>query len=75
MGYAPSRIGFLRIAAKEKVGCPEGIILHGESLDVFKKRFPKAHFFFSKRWRAFQLGLVRLYGKVVNDVIPPILEE
>ena len=75
MGYAPPRIGFLRIAAKEEVGCPEGIIIRGESLDMFRKRFPKAHFFFSKRWRALQLGLVRLYGKVVNDVIPPILEE
>lgn len=75
MGCAPARIGFLRIAAKEKVGCPEGITIRGESLDVFKKRFPKAHFFFSKRCRALQLGLVRLYSKVVNDVIPPILEQ
>ena len=75
MGYAPSRIGFLRIAAKEKVGCPENIIIRGEGLDMFKKRFPKERFFFSKRWRALQLGLVRLYGKIVGDVIPPVLEE
>lgn len=75
MGYNPSRIGFLRMAAKEKVGCPEGIVVRGEDLDTFKKGFPNEHFVFSKRWQALQLGLVRLYGKVVGDVIPPVLEE
>ena len=75
MGYSPSRIGFLRIAAKEKVGYPEGIIVRGEGLDTFKKMFPNEHFVFSKHWHYLQLRLVRLYGKIVGDVIPPFLEE
>jgi uncharacterized protein (DUF362 family) len=74
MGYAPSSVGYLRIAAKEKVGCTKGIILRGENIDMFKARFPKARFFFSKRWWNFQFRLVELYSKIVDDIIPPILE-
>jgi uncharacterized protein (DUF362 family) len=75
MGYTPSSVGYLKMAAKEKVGCSKGIILRGENINGFRNRFPKAPFFTSPSWRKLQFGLVRWYGKVANDVIPPMLEK
>lgn len=75
MGYNPTRIGFLRVAMKEKLGNPNGIIARGENINTFKKAFPKINFFSSKRGWDIQLRLLRLYTKIVKDVIPPVLEE
>jgi len=75
VGYNPSKIGFLRIAMKEKLGNPRGITTCGENLSMFKKDFPKANFFSSKMWWDIQLGLLRLYANLTKDVIPPFLEE
>ena len=75
MGYNPSKIKFLRIAMKEKLGDLEGIKTRGENVITFKKIFPKENFFSSKRWWGIQLGLFKLYSKVVNDVVPPMLEK
>jgi len=74
MGYNPSKIGFLKIAMKEKLGNPDGIETRGESIIAFKKMFPKEDFFSSRWWRDIQLELLKLYGKIVKDVIPPFLE-
>ncbi len=74
MGYDPSRIGFLKAAMKEKLGGPEGILTHGESMITFKKMFPKANSVSSRYLWNIQLGLLRLYNKIVRDVIPPELE-
>ena len=75
MGYNPSKIKFLKIAMKEKLGELEGIKTLGESVIIFKKIFPKENFFSSKRWWGFQLRLLRLYTRIVKDVVPPALEE
>jgi len=75
MGYNPSAIEFLRIAMNEKLGDPKGIKTRGEDPTTFKKIFPKGNFFSSKRWWDMQLRLLRLYANLVNDVIPPFLEE
>jgi len=75
MGYNPSKIGFLRIAMKEKLGNPRGIMTCGENIVTFKKNFPKPNFFFSKRWWDIQLRLLRFYANLVKDVIPPFLEQ
>lgn len=74
MGYNPSRIGFLKISMKEKVGTPVGAMTCGESIDTFKKIFPKENFFSSKRFWGVQLRLFRLYIKIVKDVVYPSLE-
>ncbi|MCK4478511.1 DUF362 domain-containing protein [Candidatus Bathyarchaeota archaeon] len=75
MGYNPSKIKFLKIAMKEKLGKLEGIKTRGENLITFKKTFPKENFFSSKHWWNFQLQLLKLYHRIVKDVIPPALEE
>jgi len=75
MGYNPSGIGFLKVAMKEKLGNPRGIMTCGENLIAFKKDFPRANFFSSKRWWDIQLRLLKFYVNLVNDVIPPFLEE
>ena len=74
MGYNPSRIRFLKIAMKEKVGTPEGTMTRGESIITFKKIFPKENFFSSKRFWGVQLRLLKLYNKIVKDVTHPSLE-
>jgi len=75
MRYNPSRIGFLRVAMKEKLGYPNGIMTRGESINTFKDIFPKKNFVFSGWWLNIQLGLLRLYTWIVKDVAPPMLEE
>jgi uncharacterized protein (DUF362 family) len=75
MGFHPLKVGFLRIAIKEKLGDPKGIITRGESVTAFRKKFPKETFVSSKRWWSIQLRLLKLYIKIVKDVVPPILEE
>jgi len=75
MGYNPSRIGFLRIAEKEKLGDPEGIVTRGESIDTFRTVFPKQSFLYSKLRSGAQKRLLKLYKKIVKDVVPPALEE
>jgi len=41
MGYNPSKVGFLKIAMKEKLGNLNGITTRGESAVEFEKIFPK----------------------------------
>ncbi|MFX1300270.1 MAG: DUF362 domain-containing protein [Promethearchaeota archaeon] len=74
MGYEPSRIGFLRVAMKENLGNSDGIQTRGESVNAFKKIFPKGNFFSSGRWWNIQFKLLNLYSKIVKDVVPPVLE-
>jgi len=75
IGYNPSKIKFLKIAMKEKLGELEGIKTRGENVITFKKIFPKENFFSSKRWWDIQMGIFKLYGKIVKDVVPPMLEK
>ena len=75
MGYKPSRVEFLKIAMKEKLGNPEGTITRGESVAEFEKIFPKEKFTSSGYWWSIQFWLLKAYHKIVGDVIPPALEE
>jgi len=75
MGYKPFRVGFLKVAMKEKFGNPNGIVTRGESMVKFKKIFPKERFISSKWSWSIQLWLLKVYQRIVNDVVPPILEE
>lgn len=74
MGYDPSSIRFLAIAAQEKLGTADGISTCGENIAMFKERFPRSNAFFGKwSWKA-QLGLLKLYHKITGDIVPPALE-
>lgn len=70
MGYNPSKIGFLKVALKEKLGDPNGILTLGESVNTFRKVFPKQNFVYSKLSLKTQKTLLTLYEKIVGDVVP-----
>ena len=75
MGYNPSKVRFLKVAMKERLGNLNGIMTRGESVVEFEKIFPKENFV-SSRWAwAIQFRLLKLYHKIVKDVVPPALEE
>jgi len=75
MGFNPSKVKFLKIAMKERLGDQRGIEVRGESLAAFRKLFPKQSFFWSKRWWNIQLTILNLYAKLVGDIVPPMLEK
>jgi len=75
MGYRPSRVKFLEIAAKEKLGNPDDIAVRGESIEEFREIFPRADFTSSNYCWGIQFWLLNAYRRIVGDVIPPFLEE
>jgi uncharacterized protein (DUF362 family) len=74
MGYNPSKIEFLKIAIKEKVGHPDGIEIRGESIEPFQKIFPKTNSFKQKLFFGIQLNVLKLYNRIVKDSIPNELD-
>jgi uncharacterized protein (DUF362 family) len=74
MGYNPSRIRFLKVAMKEKVGNPKDIMIKGESVAEFRKIFPMESLFSVNRFWNPLLKLFKLYTKVSGDVVHPSLE-
>lgn len=74
MGFNPSKIQFLRIAQREKIGSQNGIRTLGEDIDTFRMKFPKENLFSSKYWWNIQFRIFNLYAKLTGDVIPPMLE-
>lgn len=76
-GFNPRRIGYLRLAEKEKVGDVDGIKLMEDetSLTEAKKVFPKSSYLLHKLSWGLQLKLLKTYSKISGDVIPPILKE
>jgi len=74
MRYEPSRIEYLRLARKEKVGDPNGITILGEEINSFREIFPERSVGNSNWWWNLQFKLLRLYSSIVGDIIPPILD-
>ncbi len=75
MGYNPSKVGFLKVAMKEKLGNLNGITTRGESVVEFEKIFPKEKFISSRWMWSIQFKLLKLYRRIVKDVVPPAIEE
>jgi uncharacterized protein (DUF362 family) len=75
MSINPKSVRFLKIARKEKVGNPSGVVTRGENLNRFKSQFPGEGLMPQKLSWALEFGLLHLYKKVSGDVIPPFLEE
>lgn len=74
MGYNPSKIGFLKMAMKEKLGNPTGINTYGDNIASFRSEFNKVNNLFSKWSFSIMLKLIKIYASLVGDIIPPILE-
>jgi len=75
MGYKPSSVKFLKIAMKEKIGNPEGIVTRGESIKEFAKIFPREGLISTSSLWNLQFCLLKAYKKIVGDIIPPMFEE
>lgn len=75
MGYTPSKVRFLQLAIKEKIGSKNGIIAMGENVKDFQKIFPKPSVRSSDfSWKV-QFWLLKTYSRIAGDIIPPALEE
>jgi uncharacterized protein (DUF362 family) len=75
MGYNPSNLEFLKIAEREKLGSRKGITTVGDNLEEFKRLFPKQGIISTEHLWSLQLGLLKFYSKIVNDIIPPVVQE
>lgn len=76
-GFNPKRVAYLSLAEKEQIGQINNIELVEEDVKLaeVKKSFPRYnHFIHTISWKL-QLKMLRVYGAVVGDVIPPILEK
>jgi uncharacterized protein (DUF362 family) len=75
MGYKPSGVKFLKIAMKEGLGNPNGVVTRGEDVAEFAKIFPKERIISLGSLWNIQFWLLKMYQRIVGDVIPPVLEE
>jgi len=75
LGYKPAKVRFLKIAMKNGIGNPKGITTRGASVAEFKKNLQKPKVTSSKYWWNAQSRLLKMYCKVVGDVVPPLLDE
>jgi uncharacterized protein (DUF362 family) len=75
MGYNPRKVKFLKIAKKEKLGSPDGIVTTGESIEDIAKVFPKNGIISTSLLWNIQFKALKVYKRIVGDVIPPLLEE
>jgi len=74
LGYNPRRVGFLKLAMREKIWSPKGLSLCGEkSIELFKRQFPKSHIYSSISWKL-QLKLLKAYLKLTGDVAPHLID-
>jgi uncharacterized protein (DUF362 family) len=74
MGYNPSTLEFLRIAEKEGFGSHNGIKTVGNNPEEFKQIFPKVGNIPTEYLWSLEIGLLKLYSKIVNDIVPPFVE-
>jgi uncharacterized protein (DUF362 family) len=74
MGYKPSRIKFLKVAIKENLGNPRDIHVVGERIDSFSKDFPTENNFNARLKMGLQLFFIRGYSRIVDDIIPPSID-
>lgn len=75
MGYKPSRIKFLNLAIKERLGNPKDIAVVGEKIETFKKDFPTENNFVTRVKMGLQLSLLKTYSRISGDVIPSVIED
>jgi uncharacterized protein (DUF362 family) len=77
MGFNPKRLPYLSLAAKEQIGAAQNIDLieEGVMLAEVKKNFPHYnHFIHTISWNM-QLRMLKIYARVIGDVLPPFLEK
>jgi uncharacterized protein (DUF362 family) len=68
LGFAPSKVQFLKTAIAEGVWSPKGVVTLGEDLASFRALTSDAKFFSSPGVRKMELAALQLYLKVVGDI-------
>lgn len=76
-GREPSRIGYLNLAVKEKIGDPKNLTLieNPVRLSNIRKEFPKQSYLLQKWLWRLQLKGLKAYARFAGDIIPPVLWE
>lgn len=77
IGCEPTRIEYLKLALKEKLGDVNDLYLTEDSvkLSEIRKDFPKQNFRVQKLSWKMQLKMLKMYARLTGDIIPPILWE
>ena len=75
MGFNPNRLKFLRIAEKEKLGKGSSVGYVGEDPKLYRDKFPNHSIIPTEHLWSLEIGLLRLYARIVNDVLPPFIRE
>jgi uncharacterized protein (DUF362 family) len=77
MNFNPHRIGYLKLAMKEKIGNINSvkIIENPIKLEDVKKKFPRYNYSLQNIYWKLQLGTLKTYARIVGDIIPPPLLE
>lgn len=77
VGYKPSRVAYLKLAMKERIGDGNNlnIVANSVGLDDIKHEFPKQNHFLQQLSWNLQLKLLRFYSRISKDIIPPDLWE
>jgi uncharacterized protein (DUF362 family) len=77
IGHNPSRIAYLKLGMKEKIGDVSNLNLveNPTKLEDIRKEFPKQNYLLQNLSWKLQLKLLKLYSKISEDVIPPILND
>jgi uncharacterized protein (DUF362 family) len=75
MGYNPSRINFLNLAIKERLGNPKDTKVVGEKIETFRKDFPTENNLIARVKMSLQSSLLKTYSRLSGDIIPPNIEE
>ena len=75
VGYSYNNISYLRLAKKENM-LNDGIDLvdKGNIFEQLKRDFPKMNYNLDRLMWNLELRALKLYAKIVGDIIPPVLE-
>jgi uncharacterized protein (DUF362 family) len=76
LGYGSSKVSYLKLAKKEGLGEMEKreIIEKSVKMREVKTNFPKPYYFLDELLWKSELSALKIYARIVGDVIPPILE-
>lgn len=75
MGFNPKELEFLRIAEKEKIGDYKSVSHVGEDPNAFRKKFPNNSVIPIEYLWSLEIDLLKLYTKIVGDVLPPFIRD
>jgi uncharacterized protein (DUF362 family) len=75
MGYNPSRIKFINLAVREKLGIPRNIAVKGEKIESFSKDFPTENTLAARIKMRLQFSMLRTYSRISGDIIPPYIDD